>query len=259
MKFTVKFGSGYNNTRRADPRIAEGLFKLLDLDTGSLVADIGAGTGNYAVALANRGHYVKAIEPSRVLLQQSAPHEQVEYINGTAEEIPLPDYSVNGVISVLSLHHFSHRERALQEMTRIVGDGPIVFFTLHPNLSENVWIFDYFPAVWEDMKGFFPCLDESLDVIKHVTKKRVDVETFKLPYDLRDLFIGAGWKTPQLYTDPDFLSNTSPFLRANTAELQEAVAKLEKDLSSGKWADKYGSLLARMEMDLGFRFLKAWG
>jgi ubiquinone/menaquinone biosynthesis C-methylase UbiE len=48
-------GKDYNKNRTADPRILAAINKLVALPKGLVIADIGAGTGNYANALARRG------------------------------------------------------------------------------------------------------------------------------------------------------------------------------------------------------------
>ena len=50
-----------------------------------MIADIGAGAGNYAAALADRGYRVMAVEPSAAMRAQAAPHDNVTWISGSAE------------------------------------------------------------------------------------------------------------------------------------------------------------------------------
>ena len=82
-------GKSYIITRKADTRITTNIIDLLDLPIGSLIADIGAGTGNYSNALANQGYSVIAIEPASVMRDQSLRHPMVKWISGTVESIPL--------------------------------------------------------------------------------------------------------------------------------------------------------------------------
>ena len=89
-------GKNYIVNRTADHRIIKNILELLNLPLGSLIADIGAGTGNYANALADLGYKVKAVEPSEEMQRQGIPNDQVEWHSGTAELIPLFDNSVDG-------------------------------------------------------------------------------------------------------------------------------------------------------------------
>ena len=65
-------GRGYNLTRQPDYRIVNRLIDLLDLPTHSVLADVGAGTGNYSNVIAERGYQVIAIEPSEVMKSLTA-------------------------------------------------------------------------------------------------------------------------------------------------------------------------------------------
>ncbi len=56
-----KIGETYNKTRAADVRIISELIRLLGLQEGATIADIGAGTGNYSFALAKASYKIKAI------------------------------------------------------------------------------------------------------------------------------------------------------------------------------------------------------
>ncbi len=45
-----EIGEHYSKYRRADPRLVEAIVDLLDIPKGSIVAEVGAGTGNYSRA-----------------------------------------------------------------------------------------------------------------------------------------------------------------------------------------------------------------
>ena len=102
-------GQGYARTRASDHRITDRLVGLLNLPSNATILDVGAGTGKYARAFADRGYSVIALEPSEVMQAQSEPHSGVSFIRATAESIPLPDDSVDGAIVVLAVHHFEGR------------------------------------------------------------------------------------------------------------------------------------------------------
>jgi ubiquinone/menaquinone biosynthesis C-methylase UbiE len=103
-------GIGYTKYRWADPRIVKILVDLLALAPPATLADIGAGTGNYSRAMADVGFRIQAIEPSATMHGQAPLHSSVHWHCGTAEHIPLPDNSVDGVFCVLASHHFSSLE-----------------------------------------------------------------------------------------------------------------------------------------------------
>jgi len=65
-----EIGKTYNCGRQADRRITETIIRSLNLPLHSVIADIGAGTGNYSYELPKLGYKVIAIEPSEVMRQQ---------------------------------------------------------------------------------------------------------------------------------------------------------------------------------------------
>ena len=77
-------GNTYNKTRAADDRIVSELLRLLGLQKGAIIADVGAGTGNYSVALANAGYKIKAVEPSPAMLSHARQNSDIEWIIGCA-------------------------------------------------------------------------------------------------------------------------------------------------------------------------------
>lgn len=70
-------GKTYSSTRRSDSRIAEKLLEILASSQASTIADIGAGTGSYALVLAERGYRVFAIEPSAMMRSQAIAHPAI--------------------------------------------------------------------------------------------------------------------------------------------------------------------------------------
>ena len=116
-------GKVYSRTRQADPRITKAIIDELRLTLPSTVADIGAGTGNYSVGLAQHGFQVLAVEPSRTMIEQGEQHQNLEWIKGFAEKLPLASSSVDGVVSILATHHFKNLEEGLSEMVRVVKEN----------------------------------------------------------------------------------------------------------------------------------------
>lgn len=256
MSIYNAIGQQYSKTRVPDIRIVNTIVNLLNLPKGSVIADIGAGTGGYSVALANQGFFVYAVEPSIVMRRQAVVHPQVEWFTGYAENLALPDKSVDGVISILAIHHFSHLEKSFQEMQRIIRDGTIVLLTFDIRLAQRIWLYDYFPFLWEDALRFLP-LDEQINLIQSHTKRRVEAIPFLLPHDLSDLFAAAAWRRPELYLQAEVRAGISSFALANQDLVEQGVNLLAADLNSGEWVNKYGDIHNLSEIDMGYRFICA--
>lgn len=260
MSPTVLFdsiGSSYSKTRAADPRILKVLSDLLGPANHRTVADIGAGTGNYSVALAGLGWSVIAVEPSRVMRGQSQPHGGVTWIDATAESLPLPAQSVDAVVCVLALHHFQNMPAAFSEMARVVKDGPIVLFTFDPRQEQPFWLGDYFPGIFQSGYQIFPPLEEVKAMLARATARAVRHVAFPLPPDLQDAFLAACWRSPHLYLDPEIRAGMSGFMLADKDELAAGLKRLSNDLADGTWKNKYGQVLAWESIDAGYRFIVA--
>lgn len=246
-----QIGVAYNANRRADPRLVERIIALLDLPAGAVIADIGAGTGNYAAALAGQGFKVQAVEPSAEMRGQAEPHDGVTWIAGSAEAIPLPDASVDGIVIILALHHFASVPDAAQELARICPDGPMVVFTNDPRLAEPQWFADYFPEIYKSDFAIFPPLNEGVASMGG----GASVHAFPLPHDFADRNMLSGWNRPETYLDEQVRQNTSGFALADAGVVKIRIAKLEQDLQSGEWDRKHRALRTRNEFDAGFRLL----
>ena len=95
----------------------------LDLRPGRTVLDLGAGTGKLTRALLETGARVVAVEPGdamRAELERAAPG--AEALRGSAEEIPLPNASVDAIAVGQAFHWFRH-DVAIPELHRVLREG----------------------------------------------------------------------------------------------------------------------------------------
>mgnify|MGYP001346007188 FL=1 len=76
----------------------------------AVFADIGAGTGKFALRLAERGYTVLAVEPNADMRTQLArtlaPYANARVITGSAEATTLPDGCVDAIVCAQALHWF---------------------------------------------------------------------------------------------------------------------------------------------------------
>jgi ubiquinone/menaquinone biosynthesis C-methylase UbiE len=254
MNLFDTIGKTYADTRQADERILALLVKYLGLSDGATVADIGAGTGNYSNALAETGFRVLAIEPSPIMLHHSRNHPRVEWREGDAENVPLPDGSVNGVVSTLAVCHFSNVQKALAEMARITDSGTVVIFTFDNGLGRDTWMYEYFPFFW-DAFDHYPRPEKLARMLAAVTGRETDVVPFTLPKDLRDNFAAAAWQKPERYLEERYRANISSFQKADPGTVDQGIARLAEDLASGAWEKRHGAVLDLDELDAGYRFV----
>jgi ubiquinone/menaquinone biosynthesis C-methylase UbiE len=116
------------------------------------IVDLGCGTGRFSAALAARfDAQVIAVDPSAKMLAharaKAAAHEQVRYVRGAAEAIPLSDRSVDLVFMSMVLHHFKQPERVALECSRVLRThGLALLRTCTLEQAAELPAADFFPA-----------------------------------------------------------------------------------------------------------------
>lgn len=248
-------GKTYAQTRRSDPRIAEKLLEILAPSQVSTIADIGAGTGSYALVLAECGYRVFAIEPSATMRSQAIAHPAIEWIDGYADNLPLPNQAADAAIIMLAFHHFQNHRQALHEVHRVVGNGQIVLFTYDPAMISSFWLTNYFPSFVKDVESTFLPIAQLIDEIQTVAGNVVSVLSFPLPNDLSDSFAAVGWARPELYLNSNIRNGISSFAKIDADELDSGLSCLREDLERGVWDQKYGHLRQQKQSDIGYRFV----
>ncbi|HTW55864.1 MAG TPA: class I SAM-dependent methyltransferase [Thermoplasmata archaeon] len=105
------------------PAAVRYLGRVLRLGPGTIVVDLGSGTGKFTRALAPLRAARVAVEPTpgmRRVFERAVP--DVPVLDGTAESIPLPDGFADAVVCAQSFHWFRPR-RALREIARVLRPG----------------------------------------------------------------------------------------------------------------------------------------
>ncbi len=114
----------YASTRPSYPQACLGwLQETLGLGPGSVVVEVGAGTGKFTARLIETGAEVIAVEPvaeMRAHLVASFPG--VRTTDDTAQKLDLPDRSVDAVVCAQSFHWFSTAE-TVAEFRRVLKPG----------------------------------------------------------------------------------------------------------------------------------------
>jgi len=118
-------GTGaYDRGRPSYPQEAvDFLVDKLAIGPDSTVVDLAAGTGKFTALLVPTGARIVAVEPvaeMRGTLARALP--VVEALDGTAENIPLPD-GCSGAVTVAQAFHWFERDAALTEIARVLEVG----------------------------------------------------------------------------------------------------------------------------------------
>jgi ubiquinone/menaquinone biosynthesis C-methylase UbiE len=94
------------------------------------ICDVGCGAGHFSLKLADFSNLITFVDPSErmlSMLDQKTKTLQdemtLQFINCSAEELPLPSEYYDVVLSRLATHHFVDVKKSIQEMYRILKVG----------------------------------------------------------------------------------------------------------------------------------------
>jgi ubiquinone/menaquinone biosynthesis C-methylase UbiE len=160
------YAAGRGMTAEQVRRWTQALASHLPEERPLSILDLGSGTGRLTPGLAEEfGGPVYGVEPSdrmRGIAEESAAHPKVTYLKGSAENIPLPAASVDGVLMFLSFHHFRDQRRALEDVRRVLKPGGVAFLrSMFADLMPDLFWYDYFPSAREVDAGMYLSLDEA--------------------------------------------------------------------------------------------------
>lgn len=238
-------GVGYADLRVPDPRIAGRIHHALG--DARTVVNVGAGAGAYEPPLR-----VVAVEPSTVMLSQRPP-DAAPAVRAVAEALPFRDGAFDAALAVLTTHHWANPERGLAELTR-VSRRQVVLTWDQGATSETFWfIRDYLPEAAEREAG--------LAAAATVTSAWPDavVTAVPVPWDCTDGFFAAYWRRPHAFLVPAVRASISGLALLAEELVDDAVARLARDLDDGSWARRYADLLEREELDCGYRLVVQGG
>jgi ubiquinone/menaquinone biosynthesis C-methylase UbiE len=122
--------SGFYNEAVIDALIAHA-----DVDSSTVVLDVGTGTGFVAAGLAPHARGVLGVDNSAAMLGVAASNlaalgvDNVVFIEGALDRLPLPDDSVDAAVANMVLHHAPEPAAMLGEMARVTRPGGWVAVT----------------------------------------------------------------------------------------------------------------------------------
>lgn len=229
-------GIHYNQTRKADPYLVSRIYYHLQPQDSGLYLDIGSGSGNYTDAIFQKGVSLIGVEPSDHMRRlATARNSHILWKKGKAESIPLDDESVDGIMASLTLHHWSHLEKGLQELYRVLRPhGQLIIFTSTPRQMRGYWLNHYFPIMLQDSMNQMPSYERTIQGLQTAGFSTIKTEKYFVRPDLQDQFLYVGKHEPSLYLNPTVRQGISSFSAlANQKEVTTGLKQLEEDISTG--------------------------
>jgi len=244
VTYYERIGVGYAEHRRPDPHIEGQVHRALG--EACTVLNVGAGAGSYEPA----DRQVVAVDLVRGMLDQRAPGA-APAIQARAEALPFPAASFDAALAVLTVHHWSDVEKGISELRRVADRQVILHFEL--SWQPELWLTrEYLPVAGVIEEERAVTMERLLGLLD-----RPRVEPVPVPADCTDGFCGAYWRRPEAYLDPAVRQSISSLAQLAPEDVEPGITRLGDDLASGRWHERYGDLLAREELDLGYRLIVA--
>ena len=136
----LSFGGVADAYERGRPTYPDDAVTWLLGEQPAIVLELGAGTGKLTRVVARLGHDVHATDPDEAMLavlEREVPG--IRTAVGGAEEIPLPDSSVDAVIAGQAFHWFD-LDRALPEIARVLRPGGRVCLLWNLRNEKIPWV-----------------------------------------------------------------------------------------------------------------------
>lgn len=257
MALYDRIGRTYDTSRRADPDIVERLAHLLLLAPGAPYLDVACGTGNYTVAMANRGAIMYGAELSATMLDKArSKSTQVRWCRADAESLPFPGGKFAGAMCTLAIHHMANLARVFREVFRVLHSGRFVIFATDPEQTRRYWLVEYFPKGMSRITEKEPPIRKVIDYLRNAGFTQIQTEPWEVTESLVDLFLYAGKQRPRIYFDPAVRAGISCFAQGviDADETAAGLAKLDADIKSGR----FDEVAARYRHTLGdYMFVSA--
>jgi SAM-dependent methyltransferase len=183
---SLSFGAEAAAYERGRPSYPPEAIDWLLQENARDVLDLGAGTGKLTTRLVERGLEVVAVDPipeMLELLSHSLP--ETPALLGTAEEIPLPDDSVDAVLVAQAWHWFDP-ERAVAEVARVLRPGGRLGLVWNTRDERMGWVKDLGRIIGHEDDPFSQEVTLS-EPFEHIERDQVEWTSYLTPQALIDL------------------------------------------------------------------------
>ncbi len=206
----------------------EVLARCLNASVGSLLLDMGCGTGNYTAAMARHAGSVFGIDLSIGMIRRAKGKvDGLPLIRGDVVRLPLSSESFDGVFAVQVLHHIKKKEAFLAEAYRVLRDeGHIAIGTCSHRQIRAFWFYHCFPKGLEIDLDRIPDLDQITKMLRVGGFSEIGFQT-----SYSDVVVTE--ETPQSYLDEEYRRGISTFSYLTTSEIDSGCQRLREDIATG--------------------------
>lgn len=212
------------------------------LREATTIVNVGAGAGAYEPA----NQSLVAVEPSWHMIRQRSPGTAT-VVRAVAEALPFRSSAFDVALAVLTLHHWTDWHLGIAEMKRIARRVVVLAFDVRA--LDDFWLTKtYFPGIIELERRRSPSLAEVVDELGDCGVAEVPI-----PHDCVDGFLAAFWRRPEIYLDATVRASISGFAQLDRHAVTGGIERLEADLKSGAWEQRFGYVRSLDALDAGYR------
>jgi ubiquinone/menaquinone biosynthesis C-methylase UbiE len=141
--FGEEWAKFYNFTDDEINQIGLDYFDIVNndiLNKNTSVLDVGCGTGRWSKYIANKVHFVEAIDPSKAIFFADKLLSNVQNVRlsvASTDNIPFADESFDFVMSIGVLHHIPNTQKAMIDCVKKVKIGGYFYVYLYYNLDNK--------------------------------------------------------------------------------------------------------------------------
>ena len=167
------------------------------LRTGQRLLDVGCGTGLIAVEavkILGGAQNITCLDPSEGMLSVAKRKLNARFVQGRAEQIPLPDESFDFLTMGYALRHVTTLERAFYEYHRVLAKGGKVLLLEITKPSSRIGtavLKVYFKGLYPWLARLFTGSKDAEDLLKYYWET---IEACVRPALILEALSGAGFK-----------------------------------------------------------------
>jgi SAM-dependent methyltransferase len=163
--------------------------ELLATRRSVCVVDVGCGTGRWLEAqrdlFSDPQLTLFGVDPSAAMLAEAGRKAIANLVIAPAEYLPFASATVDYIVSAYCFHHFTDKERALDEVRRVLTAGGVFRVNnIEPFSAQGGWLYELFPeTVAIDAARFWSPsrLGEGLEQRGFAVDIEIDSESQEIP------------------------------------------------------------------------------
>ncbi len=191
MQYTAEVATQYAHYRGPRREVVQALLDGAKITDTSHVLEVGCGTGNFCIALAEEtGCRCDGLDPSEEMLAQArARTAQMPFVAGHAEALPYPDASFDLIFSVDVIHHVIGHAEYMREAARMLRPGGLLCTVTesHDAIHRRSILSVYFPETVERQIQRYPAIEHLASLMALAGFSDIKDELLFVPYHVTNI------------------------------------------------------------------------